>query len=226
MRYQEIEGNLITLALEGMFDVIAHGCNCQCKMGAGLAPQMAEAFGCDEFYKEIVSYKGYDEDGVDYEVTTNNKGNINKLGTIDYKLQYLWFNHPILKREDYKFKSFAMTHRSVGQEDVQELVVVNAYTQFMYGTNHADGVSKPLDYEALTLCLRKMNHIFKGKHIGLPLIGCHLAGGVWDYTKINKKTNEGINLYRRFSNNQLKDVKTIIQEELKDCDVTIVHFKK
>ena len=30
MEYQEIEGDLIKLAQEGKFDVIAHGCNCFC----------------------------------------------------------------------------------------------------------------------------------------------------------------------------------------------------
>ena len=82
------------------------------------------------------------------------------------------------------------------------LYVVNAYTQYYYGKNHPDGINKPLDYEALTLCLRKMNHIFKGKHIGLPgLIGCGLAGG--DKNK----------------------VKSIIKKELKDCNVTICYLK-
>ena len=33
MIYQEIEGDFIQLALQGKFDVIAHGCNCQCTMG-------------------------------------------------------------------------------------------------------------------------------------------------------------------------------------------------
>ena len=35
-----ISGNLITLALEGHFDVIVHGCNCFGVMGAGIAAQM------------------------------------------------------------------------------------------------------------------------------------------------------------------------------------------
>lgn len=155
--YQEINGNLITLAKEGTFDVITHGCNCLCQMGAGIAPQMAVAFGCDSFKMEAPEYRG----------------DINKLGTIDY--EYI----PGL-----------------------QLTVVNSYTQFKYGTNHTDGVSKPLDYEALILCLRKINHIFKGKHIGLPQIGCGLAGGDWDV------------------------VKKIIQTELRDCKVTVVIFKK
>ena len=37
MNYKEIEGNLISLALAGNFDVIAHGCNCFCTMQSGIA---------------------------------------------------------------------------------------------------------------------------------------------------------------------------------------------
>lgn len=39
-----IKGNLITLALEGNYDVIAHGCNCQANMGAGIAKQIKDIF--------------------------------------------------------------------------------------------------------------------------------------------------------------------------------------
>ena len=37
-----VDGDLIKLAKQGRFDVIVHGCNCFCQMGAGIAPQMAE----------------------------------------------------------------------------------------------------------------------------------------------------------------------------------------
>ena len=67
MTYHEIEGNLITLAKAGVFDVIAHGCNCFCRMKRGIAPQMAEAFGCDTYPLESMVHVG----------------NINKLGQID-----------------------------------------------------------------------------------------------------------------------------------------------
>lgn len=159
MIYQEIEGNLITLAKEGKFDVIAHGCNCYCNMGAGIAPQMANAFGCDKFTMERDEYKG----------------DVNKLGTIDYE------HFPLLRGNG--------------------LMVVNAYTQYSTGFNRLTVSTSALDYEALTLCLRKMNYIFEGLHIGLPQIGCGLAGGDWEM------------------------VKEIIQKELKDCDVTIVIYK-
>jgi O-acetyl-ADP-ribose deacetylase (regulator of RNase III) len=32
-----IRGDLVKLALDGRFDVIVHGCNCQCAMGPGIA---------------------------------------------------------------------------------------------------------------------------------------------------------------------------------------------
>lgn len=86
---------------------------------------------------------------------------------------------------------------NIDYQDRDGLFVVNCYTQFSY-----DVSIKPLDYEALTLCLRKMNIVFKHAHIGLPMIGCHLAGGDWNR------------------------VKEIIKTELKDCEVTIVIYNK
>jgi O-acetyl-ADP-ribose deacetylase (regulator of RNase III) len=157
-KYNEVYGNLITLAQQGEFDVITHGCNCFCTMGAGIAPQMAKAFGCHLFTLEA-PYQ---------------RGNIDKLGRIDYKKVIV---------------------------DSKELIVVNSYTQYNYGSNHIDGITKPIDYDALTLCMRKINNKFKGKHIGLPQIGAGLAGGDWNI------------------------IKEIIKNELKDCIVTVVIFK-
>jgi O-acetyl-ADP-ribose deacetylase (regulator of RNase III) len=153
----EIKGNLISLALEGKFDVIGHGCNCFCTMKRGLAPQMAAAFGCDEFYYEDSVYKG----------------DIAKLGCIDYESRYV-----------------------VGDKDI---FVVNMYTQFHW--SELSRFEIPLDYDALKLCLVKMNHIFKGDHIGLPWVGCGLAGG-----------NKDI-------------VRYIIEDALEDCTVTIVNYE-
>lgn len=169
--YNEIEGDLITLAKEGKFDVIAHGCNCHSVMGAGLAPQMARAFGCDKFEMELWG------------------SDINKLGNIDYQT-FVLGEKAIWNLEDADNK-----------KGETELTVINAYTQFSFGKNHANGISKPIDYEALTLCMKKINHEFKGKHIGLPLIGAGLAGGDWE------------------------KIKEIIQRVLSDCNVTVVNYK-
>ena len=170
--YQEIDGDLISLAKKGNFDVIAHGCNCHCTMGAGIAPQMAKAFGADTFPMENSKYKG----------------DINKLGTIDYQIRMIspeGISRTII--EGLKF---------MNMKD-EALVFVNAYTQY----NYAKGNQKPIDYEALTLCMRKINNTFKGNHIGLPKIGAGLAGGDWER------------------------IKKIIKSELSDCKVTIVNYK-
>ena len=84
----------------------------------------------------------------------------------------------------------------VVEKDGVAFTVVNAYTQFYPSVR-----LKPLDYEAITLCMRKMNVVFKDKHIGLPQIGAGLAGGDWNR------------------------IKEIIQTELTDCEVTVVIYK-
>ncbi|NQT70072.1 MAG: macro domain-containing protein [Desulfobacteraceae bacterium] len=41
---QVVKGDLIKLALQKEFDVIIHGCNCQCAMGAGIAKAIKDTF--------------------------------------------------------------------------------------------------------------------------------------------------------------------------------------
>jgi hypothetical protein len=155
-------------------------------MGAGIAPQMAEAFGCDNFPLEQIYYTEYTEDGLDYQVETHNKGDINKLGQIDYK------NIIIDTRRGKRLSGYQPPKPNF----LLELIVVNAYTQYDYNAR-----TKPFDYEAFILCMKKINHIFKGKHIGLPQIGAGLAGGSWSA------------------------IEQIILNRLKDMDVTIVKYK-
>lgn len=170
-----IKGNLITLAKDGHFDVITHGANCFCTMGAGIAPQMAKAFNCDTFPME----------------RSIHRGDINKLGTIDYEIQNIVVSKPITIN--------GVTHK-VPDFGGQDLVVINSYTQYRYGRNHADGDKTPVDYDAIRLCMRKINHIFKGKTIGLPMIGAGLAGGDWEI------------------------IEKIIEEELNAMDVWVVDY--
>ena len=169
--YKEVEGNLITMAQSGSFDVIAHGCNSFCTQRSGLAPQMVTAFQTDKFPMEDYIYKG----------------DINKLGQIDFQNLY----------QDWgKWHLGGCDVDTVFGDNVSHIIVVNAYTQYHYGAQ-----LKPFDYEAFTLCMRKINHTFKGMHIGLPQIGAGLAGGTWSV------------------------IKSIIQKELKDCQVTVVIYK-
>lgn len=171
---KEVYGDLIELAKKGNFDVITHGCNCFCTMGAGIAVPMKETFLCDMFEMEDPKYKG----------------DINKLGTIDYDYITDKGDHLRISNPNDQYTGDIL------------VTVVNSYTQYNYGRNHLDGDSNPVDYEAIALCMRKINHIFKGKTLGIPMIGAGLAGGDWGR------------------------IKKILETELKDMDVTIVYFRK
>ncbi len=39
-----LQGDLLKLAMDGTFDVIVHGCNCHCSMGAGIAKSIKAMF--------------------------------------------------------------------------------------------------------------------------------------------------------------------------------------
>jgi O-acetyl-ADP-ribose deacetylase (regulator of RNase III) len=52
-----VEGDLITLALQGQFDVIVHGCNCFCTMGAGIDRVIQEEFP-EAYAADLVTIKG------------------------------------------------------------------------------------------------------------------------------------------------------------------------
>ena len=64
-----VDGDLLKLADEGNFDVIAHGCNCFCVMGSGIAPQIKAKYP-----------EAYDAD------CATTAGDINKFGTITHTL--------------------------------------------------------------------------------------------------------------------------------------------
>src|SRR5262245_29107160 len=49
LKMKVVRGDLVKLALDGRFEVIIHGCNCQCEMGAGIAKVIKQTF--PEAYK-------------------------------------------------------------------------------------------------------------------------------------------------------------------------------
>lgn len=52
-----ITGDLIELAKNGEFDVILHGCNCFCTMGAGIAKQIKDNFP-EAYFADLETGKG------------------------------------------------------------------------------------------------------------------------------------------------------------------------
>lgn len=89
---KSLDGNIITLA--DQFDVIVHGCNCQSIMGAGLAPQMAAAFGCDRFPMELEG------------------PNNGKLGRIDYQEVRV----PFTSRDVYVVNAYTQLRPGFGMQ--------------------------------------------------------------------------------------------------------------
>ncbi len=140
--YNEVEGNLITLAQIGMYDIIVHGCNCFCAMGSGIAPQIAKAYPMAQEADNATI-----------------KGDMRKLGSFTVGIDPL-------------NKTPSMT---------DGLRIINAYSQYHFAEPSPYGIQ--LDYDALTLSLRKINHFYPGKIIGLPQIGAGLARGDWDKIK-------------------------------------------
>lgn len=181
-KYKEIKGDLISLALEGAFEVIVHGCNCFCSMKSGIAPQMADKFDCDRFMLE----------------NSLCKGDVNKLGQIQYKTMFIHNDTKIAL--DVQTLGFMKAEAKANAFPIE---VVNAYTQYYNKSNNPAGEDAiNIDYDAMKLCFRKINHIFKGKHIGMPKIGAGLAGGDWYH------------------------IENIIKQELKDCHVTVVLWER
>ena len=79
-------------------------------------------------------------------------------------------------------------------DDIEDVVtVVNAYTQYSYGTN-----KRHVDYDAVRSCFKEIKHYFAGWRIGFPAIGAGLGGGDWEI------------------------ISKIISEELEDEDYTLV----
>jgi len=64
---KHVKGDLIAMALDDAFDVIIHGCNCFCTMGAGIAKTIRQTFP-----------QAYEAD------QQTVKGDRSKLGTISY----------------------------------------------------------------------------------------------------------------------------------------------
>jgi O-acetyl-ADP-ribose deacetylase (regulator of RNase III) len=81
---REAHGDLIQMALAGQFDVIVHGCNCFCTMGAGIAKQIKATFPA-----------AYDADcqtleGDQNKLGTYSSAKVNGLTIINAYTQYHW----------------------------------------------------------------------------------------------------------------------------------------
>lgn len=187
MKY--IIGNLIDFALDGQFDVIAHGCNCFKNFGAGIALEIKNRI--PQAYNADIRH------------SNPSLGNYSQVVV----------QTPIKRNDEF------IPH---------DLVVVNCYSQHFYGKPYSETNKTKYSfdtaearYDAIRSCMSRLKSYCLGlidengdnirmfssgviskPKIGLPLIGCGLAGLEW------------------------KTVEKIIQEELNLMDVTVVVFNE
>lgn len=131
----------------------------------------------------------------------------NVMGSgIAAQIRQEWREVFLIDREYYNShhdKYLMMGNYSRFQAQVREgkwLDILNLYAQFTPGGNSPTS-HIPLDYDALRICLRKVNQLSPGKSIGLPWLGCGLA-------RASKS-----------------DVKALIVRELYNMNVTIVEYE-
>ncbi len=79
-----VEGDLLQLGESGFFDVIVHGCNCQCVMGAGIAKLIKKKFP-KAYEADCKTVKG-DRD----KLGTYSKAVVNNLIIVNAYTQFHW----------------------------------------------------------------------------------------------------------------------------------------
>lgn len=162
MSLQIVSGNLIQKMLDAEYEVAIQGCNCMSIQASGLAAQMAAYFNTNS----ITCF------GMESKLNTGRWFHRpeNKLGCIDYAEFYV-----------DGVRALFISDLTRGRKEEPIVTIVNCYTQIAPGKPGKHGI--PLDYDALNLCLRKINIIFEGKAVAIPyLIGGGLAKG--DHNKI------------------------------------------
>ena len=205
-----ISGDLLELAKEGKFDVIIHGCNCFCNMGAGIAkviqkefpqayqadcevPGKREKLGTMTFAKVQISMEMFSDDNNNDDKTKEktNDGNV----SINNKNK----NNDDDDDDDNDKKSPNTTERS-HNNNCHELTIVNAYTQYHWRIKDPDDDCL-LDYNALRSVFRAVKQEFGGLRIAYPKIGAGLAGGDWNRIAqiIDEELEGGNHTYVQFS---------------------------
>ena len=161
-----VSGDLLRLTKEGKFDVIIHGCNCFCRMGAGIAKSIKEEFP-----------QAYEAD------CATVPGVRDKLGTMTSAKVSLVLSQysPPPSSSSSSSSSTDITPwqgkpPSRQRHRDHEVVIVNAYTQFHW---HREKDECLLEYEALRAVFSAVKREYSGRRIAYPKIGAGLAGGDW-----------------------------------------------
>ncbi len=93
-----VKGDLIKLSIEGDFDVIIHGCNCFCSMGAGIAKTIKSEFP-EAYQADLQTGKGNKEKLGTYSSATVMQGG-HELTIINAYTQFNWSGRGVIVNYD------------------------------------------------------------------------------------------------------------------------------
>lgn len=94
-RMKTIHGDLLALAADGVFDVIVHGCNCQCTMGAGIAKSIKAQFPA-AYSADLQTQKGSRDKLGTISTATVEFENGHELTIVNAYTQYHWRGRGVL----------------------------------------------------------------------------------------------------------------------------------
>ncbi|ESP94637.1 macro domain-containing protein [Pseudoalteromonas luteoviolacea] len=101
---KEVTGDLIALALKGDFDVIIHGCNCFCTMGAGIAKGIKDKF--PEAYDADASTEKGSKDKLGSYTSATVLRNGHKITIVNAYTQHNWRGRGVKTDYDAIRKAF------------------------------------------------------------------------------------------------------------------------
>ena len=146
-----VRGDLLALAQEGNFDVIVHGCNCFCTMGAGIAKSIKHQF--PEAYKADLM---------------THEGDANKLGTYT-SATVSCRPRQRARNEDSAQQPLTIINAYTQYHFKPREKIVNGRRKRI----------RPVNYDAIRMAFRNIKEQYSGKRLGYPKIGAGLAGGDW-----------------------------------------------
>lgn len=157
-----IRGDLLEAAQFGILDAIVHGCNCFCTMGSGIARQVRQKFP-----------RAYE---ADLETISGDK---NKLGTYS-SAEYVLSTGSIRGRHLNVINAYTQ-YDFGGENAVRGYMDLNSFGNISLNGNSFETKNKKVyfDYDAFEKIFTDFNTDPKtqGKLVGIPWIGCGLAGG-------------------------------------------------
>ena len=146
MSIEIIKGNLLDMAEAGEYDYIMHGCNCFHAMGSGIAGEIARR------YPNVPSADRQTVYGDPSKLGNWTECIVESTKQIQPPPQQGWEDKP-------KYDMIPLA---------EAFTVLNCYTQYQPGKDFLPSIFPHL--------IKELNKEFAGSIIGLPAIGCGIAG--------------------------------------------------